>query len=556
MGGGSASISVDGGTAVTVDLNLSGEDVLFRYPLGTFAAGAHTITLTHAGPNGSPVYFDFFEIAYPVTTLPAISANTHLTLASDWDTLHSIALAPERTAWMLQSLGFTGRANHYVGALWFYELVAQGQVYASGTVTFSGTPVPNDYVTVTLGTVGQPPSTDTILQKQIHVGDTADTIAAVFALEVNRGYTAVWASASGGVLTITARAMGADGNNTTVAADTTSPGFSATASGAALAGGSGGLVVTVQKPIDWRTDLTASPRLNRAVRDWSASYFAALHGYGIDAAAAFSMELGDGDPSAAAGIAQMGPSGDPILLPTPSLQTNFSPTSLAFWQEVYAEMAGLQAAAELTPFLQFGEVQWWYFPNDGAGTNFSGMPFYDAWNTANFLSLYGHAMATITTNTVSPASYPDEVAYLPMVIGNFTDAIMTYVRASQPTCRFEVLYPTDVNQTAFNQAINYASAWSPSALAVLKTESIGFTLARNLSDGLQTIDFGATKGFGATQRSHLISVSDSTTPWMREVRMATGAGFENVVLFALDQFCLIGYPDPLPNSARRSRRTF
>ena len=69
----------------------------------------------------------------------------------------------------------------------------------------------------------------------------------------------------------------------------------------------------------------------------------------------------------AAGIAQMGPAGDPILLPTPSLQTNFSPTSLAFWQEVYAEMAAIQAAAGLTPFLQFGEVQWWYFPNNGDG---------------------------------------------------------------------------------------------------------------------------------------------------------------------------------------------
>src|SRR5580692_2757792 len=136
-------------------------------------------------------------------------------------------------------------------------------------------------------------------------------------------------------------------------------------------------------------------------------------------------------------------------------------------------MAGIQAAAGLVPFLQFGEVQWWYFPNNGTGTNFSGMPFYDAWNTAQFLSEYGTTMGVITTNTVSPASYPNEVAYLPTVIGNFTNAIMSYVRGSQPSCRFEVLYPTDVNQTAFNQAINYATAaWTPSALTVLKTESI------------------------------------------------------------------------------------
>src|SRR5271170_6138085 len=140
------------------------------------------------------------------------------------------------------------------------------------------------------------------------------------------------------------------------------------------------------------------PRLNRAARDWSASFFAALKGYGIDSTASFSMELGNGDPSATVGIAQVGPSGDPILLPTPSLQTNFSPTSLAFWQEAYLEIATIQATAGLTPFLQFGEVQWWYFPSDGDGHSFSGMPFYDAWTQSQFLAEFGTAMATITTN--------------------------------------------------------------------------------------------------------------------------------------------------------------
>jgi hypothetical protein len=196
-----------------------------------------------------------------------------------------------------------------------------------------------------------------------------------------------------------------------------------------------------------------------------------------------------------------------------------------------------------------------YFPNNGDGTNYSGMPFYDAWNTAQFLTEYGVAMSVITTNTVSPASYPNEVAFLPTVLGNFTTAIMSYVRGSQPSCRFEVLYPTDVNQTAFNQAINYPSSWTPTALTELKTESIGFTLGRNLDECLQTIEFGASRGFPASQRSHLVSIGDATTPWMKEVRMAAGAGFESVVLFALDQFCLIGYPAPLPQGLRRSSRS-
>jgi phage tail sheath gpL-like len=545
--GGVVSIVVDGQPAVSVNLAIPAEDVLFRYSLGTFSAGSHTVVATHAGAAGTEVYFDFLELASPSADLPVIESQPVVTLATDWDTLHCISLPPERTAWMLTSLNFIGRANHYVGALWFYELVRVGHVYASATVTFSGTPAANAYVTVTLGQTGQPPSSDTILQKQIHVGDTADTIALAFAQELNRGYTGVWASAAGSVLTIAARTMGLAGDANTLAVTTTSGGFTATASGLNFAGGADG---------NWRTDLTASPALNRAVRDWSAAYFAALVSYGIDAAASFSMELQHGDPSAAAGIAQMGPAGDPILLPTPSLQTNFSPTSLAFWKVVYEEMAAIQAAAGLTPYLQFGEVQWWYFPNDGLGTSFSGMPFYDAWNLTAFAALYGHSLATITLNTVDPTAYPDEAAYLPTVIGNFTNAIMTFVRGTLPACRFEVLYPTDVNQTAFNRAINYpASAWTPAALACLKTEAFGFTFGRNLDQVWATLDFGSALGFTAAQRSHLVGAGDSTAAWLKEVRAAEGKRFESVVLFAIDQFCLIGYDVPLPDGLRRSFRT-
>lgn len=364
--------------------------------------------------------------------------------------------------------------------------------------------------------------------------------------EVLGEYTGVWASAAGGVLTIQSRSMGLDGNSNTLDASTTSAGFAAAASGATFTGGADGR---------WCTDLTATPRLNRAARDWTASYFSALQGYGIDVAAAFSMELQHGDPSAAVGIAQVGPSGDPIMLPTPALQTNFSPTSLAFWQEAYAEIAGIQAAAGLQPFVQFGEAQWWYFPNNGLGTTFSGMPFYDAWNLTNFQAQYGHPMAVIATNTVDPANYPDEVAYLPVVIGNFTSAVMSYVRASQPSCRFEVLYPTDVNQTAFNRAINYpAAVWTPAILTCLKTEAFGFTFGRDLDKSEATLEFGATLGFAATQRSHLAGVGDSTTAWLKEAQTAMGRRFESVVLFALDQFCLIGYGLPLSKGLRRSVR--
>jgi hypothetical protein len=197
-----------------------------------------------------------------------------------------------------------------------------------------------------------------------------------------------------------------------------------------------------------------------------------------------------------------------------------------------------------------------YFPNDGLGANFSGMPFYDAWNLATFAALYGHPLATISVNTVDPAAYPDETAYLPTVIGNFTAAIMGFVRATQPACRFEVLYPTDVNQTAFNRAINYpAVAWTPAALTCLKTEAFGFTFGRNLDQVWATLDFGSALGFTPEHRSHLVGAGDSTAAWLKEARGAEGKRFESVVLFAIDQFCLIGYDVPLPGGLRRSFRT-
>jgi hypothetical protein len=358
------------------------------------------------------------------------------------------------------------------------------------------------------------------------------------------------AVALGNVLTIYARAMGVQGNTISLATGSSAPAtWQLAASGTQLAGGVDGT---------WVTDLAAVPRLNRAARDWTTAFFSALRSYGLDGAAALSMELQFGDPSASAGIAQRGPLGDPILLPTPSLQTNFSPTSLAFWKEVYTELAAIQANAGLQPYLQFGEVQWWYFPNNGmpAGPGFvdyHGMPFYDAWTAAQFQSQYGRAMAQITTNSVNPASYPNETAFLATVLGNFTTAIINYVRTSQPTCRFEVLYPTDVNQAALNQAINFpVGAWTPSALTCLKTECFGYTLGRNLNGSEQTID--TSFGFPLSQRSHLVGIGDSTTAWPKEARKAVGKGLESVVLFALDQFCLIGYGIPLAAGLRRSLR--
>jgi hypothetical protein len=537
--GGQISISVGGAAPVTMDLLIPAEDVLVRAPLGVLAAGSHMVTIEFTGPEGGVFYFDFLEIAIPTAELRAVEADDKVTLATDWDTDHSICLAPERTAWAIDALGFRGRQNHYVGAMWFYELARAGHEYASATVEFDGAPVfgPGERTEVTIGRVGNP---DTAVASHLHyIGDTAETVAKALEQEINRGFTAVRASAEGNVLTVYSRPMGADGNYITISASTTSAGFAAHVSGATLEGGVDG---------EWRTDLHAVPRLNRAARDWTRSFFSALYARGIDAAAALSLELQHGDPSLEAGIAQRAPAGEAVWLNTPALQTNFSPTSIAFWREAFRDLAQIMQAAGMQPYLQFGECQWWYSRDSR-----SGMPFYDDYTKAAFAAAYGTQMGIITENTAPVAQFPREAAFLPTLIGNFTNQVIAYVRQSYPQCRFEVLYPLDVNETELNTAVNYpATDWTPAVLECLKTESFGYTYGRNLNKCVTSIRAPLARGFPRQKSAHLIGINDPTAPWMREVRMAKAEGVESVVLFALDQFCLIGYPAPLPESRRSS----
>jgi hypothetical protein len=536
------SITVDGQAAQIENL-LLGEDVLVRILAGQLSGGTqHTITVTHSGSNGSYFYFDFFEIAVPVADLPVIAPDPKLTLATDWDTYHSNALPAERTAWLIDTLGFTGRANHYVGALWFYELVTQSFGFASGTVAFSGTPAFGGPITqLVLGLSGS----QTTLQHVNLIGDTAESIAKAFELVLNNGFTGIRAQASGAVLTIYSKSIGSDGNTITLSASPTTGSFQAQASGTSFTGGADG---------NWRTDLSAMPRINRAARDWSVAYFEALKSYGIDVAAAFSMELQHGDPDPTVGIAQRYHDGSAVQLTTPALQTNFSPASAAFWQQVHLDMANLMSQAGVVPYLQFGEVQWWYFTWDqNPQTPHNSLPFYDAYTTSTFSATYGRPMHVFANTSEDPAPFSDESQFLPGLIGAFTDQIMSFVRQTHANARFEVLYPPDTNDSPLDRVINLPSQWTPATLDCLKTENFTFTNQRDMNAAKNSILLPMQFSFPATKASHLIGIGDYSSPWPREVRMSKAEGVESVVLFALDQFCLIGYAAPLPRSRRRSR---
>lgn len=543
--GADIAVRVDNEEPRVLSLRANGEDTLMRVPLGQYGPGEHSVLVSHNGPGGYAFYFDFLEVAVPASTVRDQPAEATVTAATDWDTDHSLAVPAERTAWMIHSLGFRGRVNHYVGALWFYELYRKGHAYASATIDFAGTPAVNTYTDITIGRVGEPESLLTVRHLNLY-GDTAETVCKAFELEFNRGYTAIRAEAAGTRLTLFSRAMGTAGNLVSLGVAPGSGAFALTASGTTLAGGVDGI---------WTTDLSADPRINRACRDWSRAFFVACKEYGLDMTAAFSMELQHGDTSPDAGVAQRYWNGAPCLLNTPALQTNFSPASRAYWEKVHLEMADLLVEAGYVPYMQFGEVQWWYFPNMGPFDPPISMPYYDAYTKDRFAADYGFPMRFIGNNTADPAAFPEELELLPKLIGEFTDAIRAYVLAAHPNCRFEVLYPTDVNDTPWGWIVNYPdAAWTPAKLTNLKTESFSFTFARDLNKSKYSVGYGESKGFPRNQRSFLVGPGDSSTTWEKEARMAKKQNLESIVLFALDQFCLIGYPVPFWRKQKRARR--
>ncbi len=566
--GAAVSVSIDDQTAQSFNLALPAEDVLVRLPLGAVPAGAHTVVVMHNGPvSGGPysLFIDFLEICYPSVDLPDFCPQAQLSLATDYDTYHSQALAAERTAWMIQKLGFRGRVNHYMGALWFYELVMPGHVYESATATFTltGSNV-SGYTELVVGPSNLPVDQQTVIRHYNLPDDTTETVALGLANVINQGYTAIWASVTGNVLTITNRQMtpkNPDPSTMLVISITPGTGsFTTTLSSDTLAGGSVGIPYddpatdAYLYPITqyWRTDTSAG--INRAARDWSQAFFTALKGYGMDGVASFSTELKNADPNQDIGLAQRRTDGTPVVVNTPAVQTNFSPASIAFWMQVYLDMATLQTNAGMTPYLQFGEVQWWYYPWNQEGEPSVSMPFYDSYTQQQFAATYGSPMSQILTNDVDPAAYPNEAAFLPSLIGNYTAAIQNALRGVYPACRFEVLYPTDTNATAFNQLINYPSYWNPSHLTCLKTESFTYTYARNLDASLASMETSAQKGFANGARSHLVGIGDATSPWAKEVDLAQSQGMDSVVLFALDQYCLVGYSLPPFVQQARSQR--
>ena len=547
---GIVSATLDDGSPVTLDCYYpqATTSQTRRLLFASVPAGQHKVVITltgakNAASGGWYFYFDFLECAVLSDVPDPVATTTAVGVATDYDTDSTYKLSPERLVWNIQKLGLLGEIDHYAGVFWWKQSVAQDPSYPTCTVTFSGSWNDQDQVWLHIG--------DTKIGKTVFgAEDTNETLATHFANYINCMFDGVWASAAGAVLTVTSRSFGSafqfhvytellPGNGSAIVAGD-------------LQGGTYG--------VTWVIDPTQTPVLNRAFRDWNADFFALLKAAGIGVVCSFSQELVNPPDSPGAVWVQRFPDGSPVETATGfgtlnSSQIAFSAAPQAYMQQAYAEMAGLMAAAGITPKLQFGEILWWF------QANASGMAFRDADTLAAAETALGRALATFTLPDDDPSvnGYAD-ADFLRTRLYNYVAAIQSYVVSQVPAAVFELLWPMDVNDPdncRLLRDVNLPSEWtarSGSGFDTFMIEGYQYPgIDHDLDKATRCAKYPwAELGWDQDHCRYLMGLYYATWPWLREYVNVSRLGLPAIKLWAYDHVCLFGLPLPLPTTDDRS----
>ena len=346
---GTVAISLDGDAPATLNCYLNtGSEVVTRRLLRTgVAAGDHIVTLTLQ--NSKTLIFDYIEAAVPTADIPdAVVTYPNVSPALDFDTDATYKMSPQRLLWHIQKLGFRGQLNEYLGVFWWNQRKRSGGVWNSAVVTFGGTWANGDKAQFSIGGF--------TMTKSVITWDTLDTIAQHFVAYINSASVSMWAEKTGaGQLTIHTRTPNW---GDTLSVTPASAGGTITTSGT-IAQGTDGV---------WQVDPAAPNPINFPVRQWHADLFNEVKAAGLLITTSFSMELVNppDDGTVANAWQARFYDGTPVTTDTgfanlKSSQCAFIENMTELQKSVFTAMAGLQAAAGLTPWLQFGEFLWWFY---------------------------------------------------------------------------------------------------------------------------------------------------------------------------------------------------
>jgi hypothetical protein len=525
-------VAVDGGAPTVHDLYLNDYNGLaaMKKLAAALPGGTHTVEIRalfdkHPLSTGHYFYFDYLWPLEPQDPPDPPKVYPDVSLAIDFDTDHGYKKPPAWHVWHLKQLGFLGHADVYMGVFWNNKRRRIEATYPNCTVSINAWE-PDQPLWINLS--------GTTLYFSPGAGLATEDIAAHLRAMINVTFPGVWCTSEGGSVHIRSRA----------------PSYTFTISASPQLSISQGTPPLDQPGAegDWEMIDTISPVMTHGARNWIRDLAREFKQAGIDASFAFSMECYLPPMAMAARYWD----GEPVFLPVPSHQMHFGPRVRNYLKQMYKECADEIAAAGLPIVLQFGETQWWYFPNA------SGMPFYDDDTKAAFQVRYGRPLHRFLANTDSPHDDIEAADFLRDRIWEYCSEVISYVRLFHPSAVFECLWPLDANQgkpapdrgfRALNFHVNLPNEWKTSAYGVKYFRAEGFDYdvwQKNARLMRQTLEFPLKLGRPASECMYLAGIYGPPDPPMREAYgMWRNRGLYSFCFWAFDQFCLNSRPVPL-----------
>lgn len=562
-------VSLDGDAETDLDCYLVNEPQVNTRRLirANLPAGEHTVTLRvkegkNPASSGTFCYFDFLEAAILSDVPDALSARAGVSPAMDYGTDHTYKPPPARLMWWMDRLGFAGPLNVYVSVFWWNQRKRHGAVFPQSVIDFTVVSLSvNDQVFVQIA--------DAVFGKTILAAAdaSASVVATHFAHFINGISVGVWAEASGGVLTLTNRAVG-PAYNFTIEAWTETPPSTARTSievQGSLQGGELGL---------WVVDTEQTPALNRGALEWLKDLLAECKAREREITLAYSMELLN-PPEGEGAWASRYPDGTPVLTATgfadnQTTHCAFNAAPLAYHKQVYMDTADLMAAAGLPVVLQFGEFLWWFFNNaspptsDPMGAPGVGMAFYDAETQAAAQAALGRPLHVFTWPDDDPAVHGfADAEFLRSRIDAYCRAIRDHVRSAHPAAELEMLLALDVNyprQAGFydlggrlNHYVNIPPGWLDPAAAPfdrVKMEALDWQVGTRSTDlSRETMRFPYSVGVWPRSKcKFLIGLFNGGAPWERAYMDTRGESLAAVNFWAHDHVHIFGWPVEEPVS--------
>lgn len=235
-------------------------------------------------------------------------------------------------------------------------------------------------------------------------------------------------------------------------------------------------------------------------------------------------------------------------------QCTFNPATMtAYMTYVYIQAAALMVAAGIAvPWLQFGEVGWWFF----AGAS---MAYYDAYTSAQALSVLGRPLVVFTgpDNDPSINNYAD-ADFLQGQLYTHMHSVWTAVTGATSAAKFELLFPYDANcplayqNTTYpysiggelNRYVNlpYQYTGSGGDIGRFKGEALAWgTSYRTIDQVISTLQQLTLLAYPLADVRYLIPWDNGGCPWVNEYGQALSFEVPGLGLWAIDHAILFSW---------------